>query len=136
MVDLGLPPGRFPASDNGSSYANDINDLGQVVGGSDSAFNGPRAFLWSSSTGMVDLNTLIDPAIRLDAATAINNEGQIVANRRVSSFEHRTYLLTPKSSTPVPEPLTTGGSILAGGGLVYLRRRYGRYRSQNKPLQE
>ncbi|KAB8316387.1 DUF3466 family protein [Tolypothrix campylonemoides VB511288] len=137
MIDLGLPPGRFPASESDWSFANDINDLGQVVGGSNSGLNGPRAFLWSSSTGMVDLNTLIDPGIRLDSATAINNQGQIVANRRVSSFDHRTYLLTPKSSTPVPEPLTTGGSILAGTGLLYLRRRYGRlHRSQNKPLQE
>jgi probable HAF family extracellular repeat protein len=137
MVDLGLPPGRYPASDSDSSSANDINDLGQVVGSSDSTFNGRRAFLWSSDTGMVELNTLIDPGIRLDTATAINNKGQIVANSRVSSYEHRTYLLTPKSSTPVPEPLTTGGTILAGAGLVYLRRRYGRlHRSQNKPLQE
>ena len=137
MVDLGLPPGRYPASDSDSSYANDINDLGQVVGSSDSTFNGRRAFLWSSNTGMVDLNTLIDPGIRLDTATAINNKGQIVGYSRAGSYDYRAYLLTPKSSTPVPEPLTTGGTILAGAGLVYLRRRYGRlHRSQNKPLQE
>jgi probable HAF family extracellular repeat protein len=77
------------------------------------------------STGMVDLNTLIDPGLdwQLDAATGINNRGQIIGYSRFGSFDYRAFLLTPKSSQPVPEPMTIGGSIIAGAALLYLRRR-------------
>lgn len=125
MQDLGTLPSQVPEDpDYTESYASDINDAGQVVGSSLSAFS-PTAFLWSNSTGMVDLNTLIDPdsGWRLDTATAINNQGQIVGYSRFSSFDYRAFLLTPKSSQPVPEPMTIGGSMLAGAALLYLRRR-------------
>ena len=127
-IDLGTLPSQVPDDpDFSESYAADINDAGQVVGSSYSAFS-PTAFIWSKSTGIVDLNALIDPdsGWRLDVATAINNRGQIVGYSRFGSFDYRAFLLTPKSSQPVPEPMTIGGSILAGAALLYLRRRQNR----------
>ncbi len=124
-IDLGTLPSQDPYDpEDSASYAYDINDAGQVVGTSLSPFP-PKAFLWSSSTGMVDLNTLIDPnqGWWLDEATGINNQGQIIGYSRFGSFDYRAFLLTPKSSQPVPEPMTIGGSILAGATLLYLRRR-------------
>ncbi len=45
-------------------------------------------------------------------ATAINDQGQIVANAGVLNGDVRAYLLTPL--TPVPEP----GTCLLGAGLL------------------
>jgi probable HAF family extracellular repeat protein len=125
MINLGTLPSPDPDNpEYVASYAADINDAGQVVGYSSSLFP-RRAFLWSESTGMLDLTNLIDPELGwwLDEATGINNQGQIIGYSRFGSFEYRGFLLTPKSSQPVPEPMTIGGSILAGATLLYLRRR-------------
>lgn len=123
-INLGTLPSRFPEfPDDTASYAYDINDAGQVVGLASVPYN--TAFLWSESTGMVDLNTLIEPNSewQLDVATAINNRGQIVGYSRFGSFDYRAFLLTPKSPPSVPEPMTIGGSIIAGAALLYLRLR-------------
>jgi probable HAF family extracellular repeat protein len=125
MVNLGTLPSQDPDNpDYTASSALDINDAGQVVGYSVQPYRS-NAFLWSNSTGMVDLNTLIDPGLdwQLGAATGINNQGQIIGYSRFGSFDYRAFLLTPKSSQPVPEPMTIGGSIIAGAALLYLRRR-------------
>ena len=63
---------------------------------------------------MVDLNTVIDPVLGviLNAASSINDEGQIVANS--SGASARALLLTP-----VPEPGTRpflGGAVRADRG--------------------
>ena len=50
MQDLG--------SLGGSSYANGINDAGQVVGYYVTSWGTYRAFLWTASGGMQDLGTL------------------------------------------------------------------------------
>ncbi|MBW4617367.1 MAG: PEP-CTERM sorting domain-containing protein [Desmonostoc vinosum HA7617-LM4] len=66
---------------------------------------------------------------KLDVATAINNQGQIVGNAINPDGQIHGFLLTPRSAEPVPEPLTTGGTLLAGMGLAYLRyqkRRLGK----------
>jgi hypothetical protein len=74
----------------------DINSSGQVVGG------GSRAFYYDATTGVVDLNTLIDPDSGwvLWEARAINDLGQIVGAGDFNGQRH-AYLLTP-----VPEPST------------------------------
>jgi hypothetical protein len=74
---------------------------------------------------MLDLNTLIDPALgTLVMATGINDAGQIIAND--STDGGHAYLLTP-----VPEPLTgslLGIGLLGIGLTVRLRVRFLRTR--------
>jgi probable HAF family extracellular repeat protein len=116
MHDLGTIPGR------NESIARDINDAGAVVG---YAFPNPSsnyspsqaAFLWTSGSGMVDLNSLINPAggWLLTEADAINNAGQIAGLGLFGGKRH-AFLLTPVFS-PVPEP---GSFILALVGIAIL----------------
>jgi len=124
------------SSDEAFGDARDINDDGLVVGQL-STSDGVYAFLWSEETGIIDLNTLIDPSLgwTLYEANAINNKGQIVGTWRNSNLEFpeqgetRAFLLTPRTAEPVPEPITMGGTLLAGVGLAYLRRRQRQLRS-------
>jgi probable HAF family extracellular repeat protein len=72
MLDLGVLPGFM------ESTATGINNVGQVIG---SSYNGNvHAFVWSPSTGMLDLNNLIpaNSGWALVSANAINDQGQIV----------------------------------------------------------
>ncbi len=119
--DLGTLGGKF-------SEGRGINDSGQVTGVS-SLRTGPgdegqHAFLYTSDSGMVDLNSLIDPLSgwELYAGYAINDAGQITGGGYIDGQQH-AFLLTP-----VPEPATI---LLAACGLVTLitvkaRRRPGR----------
>lgn len=60
------------------SVANDINDSGQVVGGSGlTGVDDSRAFLYSSSTGLQDLGRL-RPTDLFSLGLGINNLGQVV----------------------------------------------------------
>ena len=69
VTALGALPG------GASSEALDSNDAGDVVGTA-----GSRAFLWTRSGGMRDLNQLVAPSrLVLTKATGINNAGAIVA---------------------------------------------------------
>ena len=77
----------------------DINDAGVVVGWS-MVGEGSRAFIWDKNiaSGMVDLNELIPEGSGwvLAAATAINNEGQIVGyGFQNGGSNEQAYLLTP-----------------------------------------
>jgi probable HAF family extracellular repeat protein len=93
LQDLGTLPGAR------ESRANDINASGQVVGYSLSETAGGGAFLYTDATGMVDLNTRIDPKLGWDLAnpTAINDAGQIVgAGSRHWKGRGRAFRLTPK----------------------------------------
>jgi probable HAF family extracellular repeat protein len=93
MSDLGTFDGRKKTYS--SSMATGINDSGQVVGSSGGPFAGEHAFIWQSSTGMVDLNTLIPSGSGwlLNEARAINNAGQIVGIGSKGGF-----LMTPTTS--------------------------------------
>lgn len=109
-----------------------INGRGQITGTAILDWNdAPHAFLYSSGAGMVDLNSLIDPASGwvLESATAINDSGEIAGNGIIDGQEH-AFLLTPDhghaslSITPVPEPasiLLTGIGFL---GLLAGRNRF------------
>ena len=71
MEDLGALEGDF-------SVANDVNDLGAVVGWSETV-NGPAAVLWENGA-IRNLNDLIDdPDFVVTEAVSINNKGQIAA---------------------------------------------------------
>jgi probable HAF family extracellular repeat protein len=63
-----------------TSRANDINNLGQIVGAAGLADGRGHAFLYENGT-MIDLNTLIDPASGwvIGGAAAINDLQQIAA---------------------------------------------------------
>lgn len=104
----------------GDTYANAINDLGQVVGSSmlpDGITN--DAFLYDS-TGLHDLNSMIDPnsGWQLETGNGINNLGQIVGTGYFGGTEH-AFLLTP-----TPEP--GSAALLAITSLGLLGRRRGR----------
>ncbi len=93
MHDLGTLPGQT------ASLARSINDNGLVVGdsytGADSG-SASRAFVWTPSDGMKDLNDLIPAGSDwvLSSALAINNRGQIVGSG-FHSGRRRAFLLTP-----------------------------------------
>jgi uncharacterized membrane protein len=73
VIDLGvLPGGDF-------SQAFESNDAGVVVGSSTSR-EGSRAFVWTRTGGIQDLNALIPPSsFVLTKAVGVNNVGMIVA---------------------------------------------------------
>ena len=116
MLDLGSLGGASVDSD--FSFALGVNSADQVVGYSYLPFEqgnvplGPWSVAFMYSQGpMVNLNDLIGTAAenyRLDSATAINNNGQIVAiafNKSAGAFH--AVLLTPSSligPAPSPEP--------------------------------
>jgi probable HAF family extracellular repeat protein len=82
-----------------NSYGYRVIADGQVVGGSEVAAevsNYSHAFLYTSGSGMVDLNTLIDPLSgwELLDADEINDAGQITGQGLIGEDYH-AYLLTP-----------------------------------------
>ena len=102
----------------GDSQAYGVNSAGTVVGTSDNV-----AFLYSDSV-MYDLNTLLDPSStgwQLNQATAINDQGQI-AGTGVYGGVQQAFLLTPFTSSDVPEPaallMVCGGMLLLAAGKV------------------
>jgi probable HAF family extracellular repeat protein len=84
------------------SGATGINSSGVVVGWSDTA-SGQRAFIYDSSNGMRDINSLVSPTSGwvLESAVAINDAGQIAGVGRLNG-QRLVYLLTPS-------PLDTDG---------------------------
>ena len=92
ILDLGVLPGAA------YSYAHAINNVGQVVGTVADTNNQFRAYVWSPSTGMLDLNNLIpaNSGWLLNTANAINDQGQIVGYGTLNGFVPEAFLLTPQ----------------------------------------
>jgi probable HAF family extracellular repeat protein len=90
MGDLGTLGG-------GSSIAFDITLSGRVVGGSTTASGQQHAFVYTDATGMIDLNTRIDPALgwTLVEARGINDGEQIVGHG-LHGGQVRAFRLTPR----------------------------------------
>ncbi|HEX4415246.1 MAG TPA: PEP-CTERM sorting domain-containing protein [Lacipirellulaceae bacterium] len=95
-----------------------INNAGEVVGATFDA-NGMLAYRYTVGTGMVDLNSLIDPnsGWHLFEADAINDAGQI-AGTGVIRGEAHMFLLTA-----VPEPSTVPLASIGFVGLLGYRQR-------------
>lgn len=141
-----------------------INSRGQVVGFSGSCdFNddpSKRAFLWEPSRGMMNLNTLISPALSLELrnVATINERGEMAVVAFFPDGSHRPVLLVPcdesseideectESQSLIQSSSTTAGSAVArrsgptqlpAGSLpLYLRVRLARgLDSGDQPLQ-
>lgn len=100
-----------------SSWAEAINNSGIIVGESNVPGGTTHAFVFDGA--MHDLNDLLTTPVDapLNLATAINNEGQILAlSDNVSSPDVRGFLLTP-----VPEPAAI--SLVCGLAALLSRRR-------------
>jgi probable HAF family extracellular repeat protein len=69
FIDLGTLGGT-------SSAATGLNELGQVIGWSQTASGQTHAFLWTAQRGMVDLGKIAGGSYSF--ASAINEKGQIV----------------------------------------------------------
>jgi probable HAF family extracellular repeat protein len=122
LVDLGLLPGRPMAGTSG------INEAGVIVGWAGGVENvTERAFVWTESEGMLDLNDLLDGSgagWTLRSAQAINDSGQILVNGQFGG-RFTAALLTPV----VPEPGVfglVGVSALAVGRALGRRSRVNR----------
>jgi len=87
----GAPQDLGALSGGVDTRARDVNNRGEVVGTSSSA-NGDRAFVWTASTGMQDLNTLVTiPGLVMTDALSINRKGDIVVmgyDGEVSAHAH------------------------------------------------
>jgi probable HAF family extracellular repeat protein len=104
---------------NLSSWAGDINNLGQVVGAGFTGFGQDHwvqhAFIWQNGA-LTDLNSLIDPTSGwvIEDATAINDLGQIAGKACMGGT---CYAVRLDLVSAVPEP-RTAGMLLAGLGLL------------------
>jgi probable HAF family extracellular repeat protein len=119
MISLGTLGGP-------GSNANGINNLGEIVGQSqtDNNFNDYAAFLYVGGT-MYNLNSLI-PANSgwvLQSAAAINDCGQIVGDGLNPDGLSHAFLLTPNGTEiALPEP-SISTILPACAGLLFSRRR-------------
>ncbi len=112
MLDLTTLGGR-------NSYSYNVGSGGQVVGASEVQMNSANthAFLYTSGSGMVDLNTLIDPLSgwELSDAADINDAGQITGQGLIGG-EYHAYLLTP---IPIPGDFNHDGAVNAADHVVW-----------------
>jgi probable HAF family extracellular repeat protein len=122
VTDIGFLDAGFD-----DAIAWDINKLGHVVGTSAVTLTpdtyGYHGFLYKGSGGMVDLNSLIDPASGwvITDASGINGSDQIAATACRGGVIGECYAVRLDLVSAVPEP--QGWAMLALGlGAVGLRR--------------
>jgi probable HAF family extracellular repeat protein len=114
MQELGNLGGSYPYA-----KAADINNLGQIVGTSNSD-SGYTGFIWMNGT-MYDLRSLLAPgfeSIEITSAGAINDHGQIAAGAIIDG-RTTAVLLNPVGFAPSPGSM----AVLAAAGLAVFRRR-------------
>jgi probable HAF family extracellular repeat protein len=109
------------------SIARDINRHGQVVGSSAVSigdfYYGYHGFLYDSASGMVDLNSLIDPASGwvITDAEGINGAQQIAATACRGGAIGECYAVRLDLVSAVPEP-GSWAMLAFGLGAIGLRR--------------
>src|SRR5262249_909570 len=92
-------PSNYTFTDLGTlggptSYANDTNASGQIVGEATTAAGDSHAFLWNNGT-MTDLGTF---GGRSSYAVAINDVGQVVGSSTTAEEVTRAFLITPEDT--------------------------------------
>jgi probable HAF family extracellular repeat protein len=125
MADLGVLPGT------NDSLAQGINDSGKVVGTSYNPNGTHLPFVWNSTDGMRDLNTLLDSTgagWTLEEAYCINDSGQILGTGINPGGQTDAFLLTP-----VPEPSALALLCVGAIGLLgyKLRHKWSRHPSND-----
>jgi probable HAF family extracellular repeat protein len=124
ITDLGFLDASFD-----DSIAWDINKLGQVVGTSavslSDIYYGYHGFLYDKDGGMVDLNTLIDPASGwvITDASGINGSQQIAATACRGGVVGECYAVRLDLVSAVPEPDSWAMLLFGLGGLGALGLR-------------
>jgi probable HAF family extracellular repeat protein len=109
MVALGTLGGASSSalaiSPDGTKVVGTSNPTGSTL---------PRAFLWSFEGGMVNLNTLIDPAAgwTLEEASAIY--GDLIVGTGWHNGQIGAYLLTPVSTGPELDEFTLKPATITG----------------------
>lgn len=84
------------------SSANDINEINQVVGSSETSM-GNHAFIWDDANGIVDLNTMVSATgWVLTSAMAINDNNEIVGTGLLNGVAHGFVLSNGTISEPPP----------------------------------
>jgi len=108
VTDLGGLP-NYPYTE-----ADGINNLGQVVGGGENSNFQHTAFLWDSTNGMQDLNSLLPAGSGwvLTGASDINDNGQITGTGVIGGASH-AFVYNPAIGT-TPASITDLG-VFAGG---------------------
>ncbi|HEX4683622.1 MAG TPA: PKD domain-containing protein [Gemmatimonadaceae bacterium] len=97
MQDLGV------LTASGSSMANGLNDAGQVVGSASTLDGRLHAFLWSASTGMVD----ITPSAAAAEAIGVSNDG--VVSGRIQGDDGQFHVFQRTSAGVLTDLGTFGG---------------------------
>src|SRR5688572_2025842 len=128
------PGVRFTTQDLGSlggseTYVDAINNVSQAVGWSSTATGDRRAFIWSATTGMVDLS-----AHGLKDATGINDAGQVVgpvesvpplrmgvwtpgAGTTVINLAGLFESFPPIIGAPIPNDINNAGQVVGQYGI-------------------
>lgn len=112
IKDLGTLPG-----DN-YSYANAINDEGQVVGGSCDASGNCRQVLWESDGTAYDINTLTGASpLYLLSLNAINDEGEIIGYAYYPDTGNAApFLAKPRSNGAQGDAASTSSQLSPAAG--------------------
>ncbi len=115
MVSLGLPVGAAEAR------ARAVSGNGSVIVGNTNSLALSRAFMWSASTGAVDLNVYL-PTLGIDltgwslrAAAGVSGDGRVIVGSGVFGGVEQAWVAT------IPSP--TAAALLGLGGLPAARRR-------------
>jgi probable HAF family extracellular repeat protein len=106
--------GTFAGAAN--SWANGVNNVGQVVGFSGNSINDYHAFLWDAVNGMQDLGTL--GGVR-SYANAINDAGQIVGFAALPSGIQHAFLYDSGVMTDLNDliPPDSGWEVYQASGI-------------------